>query len=95
MTLASGRRPRDRALYAGLRNTIEILPYWQDFFGIGATIRIGGEMFCLPYAGFLLEKYYLKKKVLKKFLTYFEAQWVTIYKLLKIFSPNRPLGRFG
>ena len=26
--------------------------YYQDFFGIGATIRIGGEMLCLPYAGF-------------------------------------------
>ena len=23
------------------------------FFGIGATIRIGWEMLCLPYAGFL------------------------------------------
>ena len=24
----------------------------RDFFGIGATIRIGREMLCLPYAGF-------------------------------------------
>ena len=30
----------------------QILPYYQDFFGIGATIRIGWEMLCLPYAGF-------------------------------------------
>ena len=29
-----------------------ILPYQQDFFGIGATIRIGQAMLCLPYAGF-------------------------------------------
>ena len=26
--------------------------YQQDFFGIAATIRIGREMLCLPYAGF-------------------------------------------
>ena len=25
------------------------------FFGIGATIRIGREMLCLPYAGFFLK----------------------------------------
>ena len=25
----------------------------QDFYGIGDTIRIGQEMFCLPYARFL------------------------------------------
>ena len=25
---------------------------YQDFFGINATIRIGREMLCLPYAGF-------------------------------------------
>ena len=25
----------------------------QDFYGIGATIRIGPEMLYLPYAGFL------------------------------------------
>ena len=31
-----------------------ILPYLQDFFGIGATIRIGWELICLTYAGFLL-----------------------------------------
>ena len=24
-------------------------------YGIGATIRIGREMLCLPYAGFLIE----------------------------------------
>ena len=30
----------------------QILPYYQAFFGIGATIRIGPEMLCLPYAGF-------------------------------------------
>ena len=30
----------------------QILPYWQDFFGVGATIRIGWEMLCLPYVGF-------------------------------------------
>ena len=29
-----------------------ILPYWQDFFGIGATIRIGRVILCLPYARF-------------------------------------------
>ena len=27
--------------------------YKQDFFGIGATILIGGKMLCLPYAWFL------------------------------------------
>ena len=31
-----------------------ILPYYQDFFGIGATIRIGPEMLCLLYAEFFL-----------------------------------------
>ena len=25
------------------------------YFGIGATIRTGREMFCLPYAGFLID----------------------------------------
>ena len=30
-----------------------IMPYKQDFFGIGATIRIGRDMLCLLYAGFL------------------------------------------
>ena len=29
------------------------LPYYQDFFGIGATIHIGREIFCLMYAGFV------------------------------------------
>ena len=29
-----------------------ILPYQQDLFGIGATIRVGREMLCLLYAGF-------------------------------------------
>ena len=29
-----------------------ILPYWQDFFGIGTTIRIGPDMLCLLCAGF-------------------------------------------
>ena len=28
--------------------------FWQDFFGIDDTIRIGQEMLFLPYAGFLL-----------------------------------------
>ena len=27
----------------------------QDFFGIGATIRIGREILCLPYAGLFLQ----------------------------------------
>ena len=26
----------------------------RDFFGISATIRIGREMLCLPYVGFVL-----------------------------------------
>ena len=26
----------------------------QDFYGIGATIRIGRQMLCVPYAGFYL-----------------------------------------
>ena len=30
-----------------------ILPYYQDFFGIGASICIDREMFCLTYSGFL------------------------------------------
>ena len=30
---------------------LQILPYQQDFFVIGATIRIGQDMFCLPNAG--------------------------------------------
>ena len=28
------------------KNSQQIFPYYQDFFGIGATIRIGGEIFC-------------------------------------------------
>ena len=35
-----------------------ILPYYQDLFGIGATIRIGREMLGLPYAGFLKNLFY-------------------------------------
>ena len=31
-----------------------ILPYQQDFLGIRATISIGREMLCLPFAGFFL-----------------------------------------
>ena len=31
--------------------------YYQDFFGIGATIRIGGEMLRLPYARFFKPEY--------------------------------------
>ena len=27
------------------------------YCGIGATIRIGREMLCLPYAGFLIERF--------------------------------------
>ena len=27
--------------------------FFKHFFGIGATIHIGREMLCLPYAGFL------------------------------------------
>jgi hypothetical protein len=35
-----------------LQNMVETtLP---PFYGIGATIRIGREMLCLPYAGFFL-----------------------------------------
>ena len=33
------------------------------FFGIGATIRIGLEILCLPYAGFLFKA--IKKTKLK------------------------------
>ena len=29
-----------------------ILPYYKDFFDIGATLFIGREMLSLPYAGF-------------------------------------------
>ena len=32
--------------------TTRIRRLLEDFFGIGATIRIGGEMLCLLYAGF-------------------------------------------
>ena len=32
----------------------QILPYYQDFFSIRATICIGQEIQCLPYAGFEL-----------------------------------------
>ena len=28
--------------------------FWQDFFRFCATIRIGQEMLCLPYAGFFV-----------------------------------------
>ena len=37
-------------------------------FGIGASIRIGRELLCLPYAGFFLSKQniYLKLIVLQK-----------------------------
>ena len=30
----------------------QIFPYLQDFFGIGATFRVGQEILCLLYAGF-------------------------------------------
>ena len=30
----------------------QILRYWAGFFGIGATIHVGWEILCLPYAGF-------------------------------------------
>ena len=36
--------------------------YWQDFFGISATIRIGQEMLCLPHAGFFLGTFEKKWK---------------------------------
>ena len=29
--------------------------YGPPYYGIGATIRIGREVLCLPYAGFLLD----------------------------------------
>ena len=30
------------------------VPDWIGFYGIGATIRIGRESWCLPYAGLLV-----------------------------------------
>ena len=37
---------------AAQKKNLQILPCYQDFCGIGATIRIGREILCLPYAGF-------------------------------------------
>ena len=51
-----------------------ILPYWQNFFGIGATIRIGRENLCLPYVGF--------------FVSFFLTREISVGKCLrKLFLP--------
>jgi hypothetical protein len=44
-------------------------------YGIGSTIRIGREMLCLPYAGFLVWKWFLIAKQTKNsFLADFALQ---------------------
>ena len=64
-----------------------ILPYLQDFFGIRATIRIGREMLCLPYAGFFVEQFTMGwaktncKKGREVFLYY--TSFYKIFSLLK------------
>ena len=40
----------------GLINHYSLSQSSQDFYGIGATIHIGQEMLCLPYAGFVIKK---------------------------------------
>ena len=45
----------------------QILPYKQDFFGIGATIRIDKEILCFAYAEFLLSFYVVPVTLLKLF----------------------------
>ena len=50
----------------GLINHYSLSQSSQDFYGISATIRIGCEMLCLPYAGFL--KIRLKKNGVLKYL---------------------------
>ena len=41
----------------------QILPYYQDFFGINATIRMGQEILCLPLAGFYDPEWEVDHKV--------------------------------
>ena len=53
------------------------------FFGIGATIRIGQEMLCLPYAGFFL------------MFDGLPVHCSSLNYLSIIFSLNQPLGQMS
>ena len=54
------------------------------YCGIGATIRIGREMLCLPYAGFLLSR--LHSSVLLQFLSTFISVDYTVVYFCSFFS---------
>ena len=60
--------------YAGFLGILG-LPYC----GIGATIRIGREMLCLPYAGFLLKNMRSNQKCIQTM--YLELQSLSKYEL--------------
>ena len=45
----------------GLQNHYSLSQSFKDFYGIGATICIGREMFCLPNAGFFIFIYSIMK----------------------------------
>ena len=53
----------------------QILPYYQDFFGIGATIRIVREMLCLRMRDFFLT-------IAKRLISwYFEHQFLKCFTI--------------
>ena len=63
-----------------------VVPVTNSMSGIGATIRIGREMLCLPYAEFLNLKLHKKyKKVVKHFKRFFALQklFITVSALLQ------------
>ena len=55
-------------------------------FGIGATIRIGQEIQCLPYAGFFIQR--LCRKILTYLKVYLEAKLFVKQGLLVIDRPT-------
>ena len=61
--------------------------YLQNFFSIGATIRIGREMLCFLYAGFFVIILFLLFGDLE---TLEILEILDILKILKIFNPYIP-----
>ena len=57
--------------------------FGPPYCGIGATIRIGREMLCLPCAGFFLTALECSYRGLKKFSTSFSLFSKVLLKLLK------------
>ena len=53
---------------SGLLNSLIIRSIKSRFYGIDATIRIGQEMLCLPYAGFLLNIFPKKVELMKLYI---------------------------